>query len=244
MTIVEVKNVSVNYGAIPALTGVSMVLERGNIVVFLGPNGAGKSTFIKSIMGLKLINGGEIWHRGERIDRLSVHQIARRGISLVPEGRRLFSRMSVIENLYLGGYRREKKEIEAELLTTVQTYFPRLIERKNQIAGTLSGGEQQMLAIARALMSRAELILFDEPSLGLSPLMVKEVGEVIRKVNQEKKVSIIMVEQNAHLGLQLANYVYLLDSGRVKLEGTSAELSKTEEVIQAYIGTGGAEKST
>lgn len=244
MTIVEVKNVSVNYGAIPALTGVSMVLERGNIVVFLGPNGAGKSTFIKSIMGLKLINGGEIWHRGERIDRLSVHQIARRGISLVPEGRRLFSRMSVIENLYLGGYRREKKEIEAELLTTVQTYFPRLIERKNQIAGTLSGGEQQMLAIARALMSQAELILFDEPSLGLSPLMVKEVGEVIRKVNQEKKVSIIMVEQNAHLGLQLANYVYLLDSGRVKLEGTSAELSKTEEVIQAYIGTGGAEKST
>lgn len=235
----EVNNVSIRYATVPVLTEVSINLEAGKIVVILGPNGAGKSTFIKGIMGLKEISNGEIWHHGERIDRLSVHQIARRGISLVPEGRRLFSGMSVIENLYLGGYRRPKKEIEAELLRTVQIYFPRLIERKRQIASTLSGGEQQMLAIARALMSGAQLILFDEPSLGLSPLMVKEVGEVIRKLNQEKKVSIIMVEQNAHLGLQLANYVFLLDGGRVKLEGTSEELSKSEEIIRAYIGTGG-----
>jgi branched-chain amino acid transport system ATP-binding protein len=234
----EVKKISLRYGAVPALTDVSITLEPGKIIVLLGPNGAGKSTFIKSIMGLAPINNGEIWHRNERIDQLSVHQIARLGIGLVPEGRRVFSNMSVIENLYVGGFLRTKKEIETELIETVQIYFPRLIERKRQIAGTLSGGEQQMLAIARALMSGAELLLFDEPSLGLSPLMVKEVTEVIRKLNQEKKVSIIMVEQNAHLGLQLADYVYLLDGGRVKMEGTSTDLSKSEEIIHAYIGTG------
>lgn len=226
------------------MTDVSITLEPGKIIVLLGPNGAGKSTFIKSIMGLAPINNGEIWHRNERIDQLSVHQIARLGIGLVPEGRRVFSNMSVIENLYVGGFLRTKKEIETELIETVQIYFPRLIERKRQIAGTLSGGEQQMLAIARALMSGAELLLFDEPSLGLSPLMVKEVAEVIRKLNQEKKVSIIMVEQNAHLGLQLADYVYLLDGGRVKMEGTSTDLSKSEEIIRAYIGTGGGTETT
>lgn len=241
---VEVKKISLRYGAVPALTDVSITLEQGKIVVLLGPNGAGKSTFIKSIMGLAPINNGEIWHRNERIDRLPVHQIARLGIGLVPEGRRVFSNMSVIENLYVGGFLRTKKEIEAELIETVQIYFPRLIERKRQIAGTLSGGEQQMLAIARALMSGAELLLFDEPSLGLSPLMVKEVAEVIRKLNKEKQVSIIMVEQNAHLGLQLADYVYLLDGGRVKMKGTSKDLSKSEEIIRAYIGTGGGTETT
>lgn len=176
MKMIEVKDISVSYGAIPALADVSMVLEKGKIVVLLGPNGAGKSTFIKSVIGLKPINEGEIIHLGQRIDRLPVHQIAARGISLVPEGRRLFANMSVTENLYLGGYRRSKGEVDAEIQQTVRTYFPRLIERRNQLAGTLSGGEQQMVAIARALMSGAELILFDEPSLGLSPLMVKEVA--------------------------------------------------------------------
>jgi branched-chain amino acid transport system ATP-binding protein len=240
----DVRKISLKYGAVPALTDVSITLEMGNIVVLLGPNGAGKSTFIKSVMGLVPISEGEIFHRGERIDKLPVHQIARLGIGLVPEGRRLFSNMSVIENLYVGGFLRTKKEIEIKLIETVQIYFPRLIERKRQIAGTLSGGEQQMLAIARALMSGAELILFDEPSLGLSPLMVKEVAGVICKLNQEKKVSIVMVEQNAHLGLQIANYVYLLDGGRVKMEGTSIELSESEEIIRAYIGTGRVAKST
>ena len=240
---VEVKNLSVSYGKIPALVDISMILEKGKIVVLLGPNGAGKSTFIKSVIGLKAISKGEIIHLGQRIDKLPVHEIASRGISLVPEGRRLFANMSVIENLYLGGYRRSKGEIDEEIGKTVQTYFPRLIERRNQLAGTLSGGEQQMVAIARALMSGAELILFDEPSLGLSPLMVKEVAEVVLKVNQEKGVSIIMVEQNAHLGLQLADYVYLLDGGRVKMEGTQPELSKSEEIIRAYIGTSGTAKS-
>jgi branched-chain amino acid transport system ATP-binding protein len=235
----EVNSISVRYAAVPALVDVSIHLDAGKIVVILGPNGAGKSTFIKSVMGLKPVNEGEIWHHGERIERLSVHQIARRGISLVPEGRRVFSGMSVIENLYLGGYQRPKAEVEAEIMGTVQTYFPRLIERRKQLAGTLSGGEQQMLAVARALMSGAKLILFDEPSLGLSPLMVREVAEVVRKLNQEKNLSVIMVEQNAHLGLQIANYVYLLDGGRVKLEGTSDELSKSEEIIRSYIGTGG-----
>ncbi len=243
MRMIEVKNLSVSYGAIPALADVSMILEKGKIVVLLGPNGAGKSTFIKSVIGLKAINKGEIIHLGQRIDQLPVHQIASRGISLVPEGRRLFTNMSVIENLYLGGYRRPRGEVEAEIQKTVRIYFPRLIERRNQIAGTLSGGEQQMVAIARALMSGAELILFDEPSLGLSPLMVKEVAEVVLKVNEEKNVSIIMVEQNAHLGLQLADYVYLLDGGRVKMEGTQTELSKSEEIIRAYIGTAGTAQS-
>lgn len=244
MRMIEVKDISVSYGAIPALADVSMILEKGKIVVLLGPNGAGKSTFIKSVIGLKAINKGEILHVGQRIDRMPVHQIASRGISLVPEGRRLFANMSVIENLYLGGYRRPRGEVETEILKTVQTYFPRLIERRNQIAGTLSGGEQQMAAIARALMSGAETILFDEPSLGLSPLMVKEVGEVVLKLNQEKNVSIIMVEQNAHLGLQLADYVYLLDGGQVKMEGAKAELSKSEEIIRAYIGTAGTAQSS
>jgi branched-chain amino acid transport system ATP-binding protein len=244
MKIIEVKTISVSYGAIPALVDISMVLEKGKIVVLLGPNGAGKSTFIKSVIGLKPINKGEIIHLGQRIDKLPVHQIAARGISLVPEGRRLFANMSVTENLYLGGYRRSKGEVDAEIQQTVRTYFPILIERRNQLAGTLSGGEQQMVAIARALMSGSELILFDEPSLGLSPLMVKEVAEVVLKVNQEKNVSIIMVEQNAHLGLQLADYVYLLDGGRVKMEGPKAELSKSEEIIRAYIGTAGTGQSS
>jgi branched-chain amino acid transport system ATP-binding protein len=244
MKIIEVKTISVSYGAIPALVDISMALEKGKIVVLLGPNGAGKSTFIKSVIGLKPINKGEIIHLGQRIDKLPVHQIAARGISLVPEGRRLFANMSVTENLYLGGYRRSKGEVDAEIQQTVRTYFPRLIERRNQLAGTLSGGEQQMVAIARALMSGSELILFDEPSLGLSPLMVKEVAEVVLKVNQEKNVSIIMVEQNAHLGLQLADYVYLLDGGRVKMEGPKAELSKSEEIIRAYIGTAGTGQSS
>lgn len=244
MRIIEVKTISVSYGAIPALVDISMVLEKGKIVVLLGPNGAGKSTFIKSVIGLKPINKGEIIHLGQRIDKLPVHQIAARGISLVPEGRRLFANMSVTENLYLGGYRRSKGEVDAEIQQTVRTYFPILIERRNQLAGTLSGGEQQMVAIARALMSGSELILFDEPSLGLSPFMVKEVAEVVLKVNQEKNVSIIMVEQNAHLGLQLADYVYLLDGGRVKMEGPKAELSKSEEIIRAYIGTAGTGQSS
>jgi branched-chain amino acid transport system ATP-binding protein len=235
--ILELKHVSLRYGAIPALTDVSITLEAGNIAVLLGPNGAGKSTFIKSIMGLAPISQGEIWYLEERLNGLPVHQIARRGIALVPEGRRVFSNMSVIENLYVGGYQQVRKEIESKLRETVQVYFPRLIERKRQIAGTLSGGEQQMLAIARALMSGPKLILLDEPSLGLSPLMVGEVGRVILRLNEEKKVSIIMVEQNARLGLRLAKYVYLLEGGRIRLEGTSAELSKSEEIIRAYIGT-------
>jgi len=240
--VIKVKNISVSYGKIPALHDVSVSLERGKIVVLLGPNGAGKSTFIKSVIGLKAIHQGEILHLGQRIDGLPVHAIASRGISLVPEGRRVFANMTVLENLYLGGYRRPKREVEAEIQDTIRIYFPRLIERKRQQAGTLSGGEQQMVAIARALMSGAQLILFDEPSLGLSPLMVKEVAEVALKVNQEKNVSIIMVEQNAHLGIQLADYVYLLDGGRVKMEGNKAELSRREEIVRAYIGTAGAAK--
>lgn len=239
MNVIEVKNISVSYGKIPALQDVSIALEKGKIVVLLGPNGAGKSTFIKSIMGLKSIQKGEIIHLGQRIDQLQVHEIASRGISLVPEGRRVFANMTVMENLYLGGYRRPAKDIEADIKDTVRNYFPRLIERKSQMAGTLSGGEQQMLAIARALMSGADLILFDEPSLGLSPIMVKEVAEVVLKVNREKNVSIIIVEQNAHLGIQLADYVYLLDGGVVKMEGTKSELSKREEIIRVYMGTAG-----
>lgn len=236
MALLEVRNVSVSFGAVPVLTDISITLEAGKIVVLLGPNGAGKSTFVKSVIGLVQISNGEVYHRNERIDRLPVHQIARRAITYVPEGRGIFSNMSVIANLYVGGYQRTRNEIETEIVKTVGVYFPRLIERKNQNASTLSGGEQQMLAIARGLMSGAELILLDEPSLGLSPIMIREVAGVIRRLNIERKVSILMVEQNANLGFQLANYVYLLEGGRIRLEGTSAELSKKEEVIHAYIG--------
>jgi len=237
MAELEVRNISLSYGSVPSLIDVSIILETGKIVVLLGPNGAGKSTLIKSIIGLARISEGEIWYNGKRIDRLQVHQIARCGIALVPEGRRVFSNMSVIENLYVGGYQQTKKEIEVKMGETIKVYFPRLIERKRQIAGTLSGGEQQMLAIARAIMSGPKLILLDEPSLGLSPLMVKEITEVIGRLNRERKVSIIMVEQNTQLGFQLANYIYLLEGGHIRLEGITAELSKSEKIVNAYIGT-------
>jgi branched-chain amino acid transport system ATP-binding protein len=236
MELLEVKNISIKYGVAPALKDLSVNLDNESIVVILGPNGAGKSTFIKGVMGLVKISMGEIWHKGERIDHLPVHKIARRGISLVPEGRRIFANMSVLENLFLGGYQRGKNEIEEELEDTVKVYFPRLIERKRQVAGTLSGGEQQMLAIARALMSGAEIILLDEPSLGLAPIMVKEVAQVVKRLNEEKKVSIIMVEQNANLGFQIADYIYVIEGGEVRLEGTSEDLSKSEDIIHAYIG--------
>ena len=236
MELLEVKNVSVKYGIAPALRNISAKLGHEKVVVLLGPNGAGKSTFIKSLIGLVKIYEGEIFYRGERIDDLPVHKRARRGISLVPEGRRVFANMSVMENLYLGGYQRLKKEIETELENTVKIFFPRLIERRRQIAGTLSGGEQQMLAIARAIMSGARLVLLDEPSLGLAPIMVKQVAQVISRLNKEKKVSMIMVEQNANLGFQIADYVYVIEGGRVRLEGTNEELSKSEKIIHAYIG--------
>jgi branched-chain amino acid transport system ATP-binding protein len=237
MRLLEINNVSVSYGAAPALLDISIALEDGGITVLLGPNGAGKSTLIKSIMGLIHINKGEIYYQGKRIDGLTVNQIARRGVAIVPEGREVFADMSVIENLYLGGYRRTKKQIEAELANTIDIYFPRLRERRHQMAGTLSGGEQQMLAIARAVMSGAEMMLLDEPSLGLSPVMVTEVRDIILKINKEKKVSIMMVEQNARLGIKLASYVYLLEGGRIRLEGTCEEISKSEQIIKAYIGT-------
>lgn len=236
MTLFEVRQISVKYGSVPALNSVSITCDFGRIVVILGPNGAGKSTLLKAIMGLVPVSEGEIWHKDQRIDGLAVYQIARCGISLVPEGRRPFSNMSVMENLFVGGFQRSQEKIESELVETVQVYFPRLMERKRQLAGTLSGGEQQMLVIARALMSGAELILLDEPSLGLSPIMIQEIIEVILRLNKDKKVSIIMVEQNAHLGLQLANFAYVLEGGRIVLEGVSSELLKSEKIIQAYIG--------
>jgi len=235
--VLEARGICVKYGAVPAVKDVSISIGEGQVVVILGPNGSGKSTFIKSVMGLVPIEEGEISYRGARIDGLSVYKIARCGIALVPEGRGVFADMSVIENLYLGGYRRNKKEIEADILEMVKLYFPRLMERKKQMAGTLSGGEQQMLAIARALMSGARLILLDEPSLGLSPLMVKEVTGVIRRLNKERGVTMLMVEQNAGLGLNLADYVYLLEGGCVRLKGTSQELLSSDDIVRAYIGT-------
>jgi branched-chain amino acid transport system ATP-binding protein len=236
MGLLDARGVRVAYGAVVALRDVTVTVEQGQIVVLIGPNGAGKSTLIRSILALVPAIGGEVWFRGKCLNGLGVHQRARRGISLVPEGRRVFPNLSVLENLYVGGDRRSRREVEKELEESVRVYFPRLLERRRQLAGTLSGGEQQMLAIARAIMSGAGLMLMDEPSLGLSPLMVSEVKEVAVKLNREKGLSILMVEQNARLGLEMADYIYLLDGGEVRLEGPSAVVSKSEEVIRSYIG--------
>jgi branched-chain amino acid transport system ATP-binding protein len=233
----EVKGINVLYGVVRALIDFSLAVETGKIVVLLGPNGAGKSTFIRSVVGLVRVVKGEVLHRGVRIDILPVHEIARSGIALVPEGRRVFRNMSVVENLYVGGYQRTNREVQTRIDEIVAVFFPRLIERRRQIAGTMSGGEQQMLAIARALMSGPKLVLLDEPSLGLSPRMVKEVAAVVLRLNREKNVSMILVEQNTTLGFQLANYIYLVEGGRVRLEGTPGELSTSEEIVRAYIGT-------
>ncbi len=233
----EVIDLEVTYGPIRALSGVTFTVPAGQIVALLGANGAGKTTTIRAIAGLVTPRSGRIVFNGEDIQGEPPHAVIRRGLAVCPEGRRIFPNLTVMENLLLGAYcRRDPKSLTPDLVRIFR-YFPRLEERQNQRAGTLSGGEQQMLAIGRALMSRPSLLLLDEPSLGLAPLLVREVFQIITRLN-EGGTTILLVEQNAFAALGVAHYGYILENGRLVLEGSGSELLENPHLKQAYLGDG------
>ncbi len=231
--ILEVKNLNVSYGGIKAVKDLSFAVESGEIVTLIGANGAGKSSTLRSIVGLVKPESGEITFDGKAIASLPTDRIVGEGITLVPEGRRVFSDLTVLENLKIGAYMR--KDPLEEDIKWVYDLFPRLKERSWQLAGTLSGGEQQMLAIGRALMSRPKLIMMDEPSLGLAPIIVQGVFEIIREINKQG-MTILLVEQNANMALKAAHRAYVMETGRITLSGTGKELLENEEVKAAYLG--------
>ncbi|PYM94738.1 MAG: ABC transporter ATP-binding protein [Candidatus Rokuibacteriota bacterium] len=230
----EVENLWVRYGTVEAVKGVSFTVSAGSIVSLIGANGAGKTTSLRALTGLVQPGAGELRFESTSLVGLAPHQIVSLGIAHVPEGRRLFPKMTVLENLTMGAYLRPRIDV-ASTLTMIYEHFPILKERGRQRAGSLSGGEQQMLAIARALMSRPKLLLLDEPSMGLSPIMTAEVGKVIRQINS-LRVSIILVEQNAMLALTLAQYGYVLQTGQVVMQGKAEDLLRDEGVKKAYLG--------
>ncbi|MGB9663209.1 MAG: ABC transporter ATP-binding protein [Moorellaceae bacterium] len=229
------KDVHVYYGAIHALKGITLEVEEGEIVTLIGANGAGKSTTLRAISGLVRPQKGEITYQGHLLNRLSPQEVVKMGISHVPEGRRIFPNLTVMENLELGAYlNRDRRKVQAAL-AEVWRRFPVLQERQKQLAGTLSGGEQQMLAIGRALMTRPRLLLLDEPSMGLAPLLVKEIFTIIQEINRSG-TTVLLVEQNAHMALQVAHRGYVLETGRIVLAGPASELAGSEEVRKAYLG--------
>ena len=231
----EVKDLRVHYGTVEAVKGVSFEISERAIVSLIGANGAGKTTCLRALTGLVKPSGGEVRFENTSLVGLAPHQIVRLGIAHVPEGRRLFPKMTVLENLRMGAYLRTKRTEVASTLGMIYEHFPILRERGRQRAGSLSGGEQQMLAIARALMNRPRLLLLDEPSMGLSPIMTAEIGKIIRQINAQD-VSIILVEQNALLALTLARYGYVLETGLVVMQGNARELLQDEGVKKAYLG--------
>ncbi len=231
--ILEVKNLSVSYGGINAVKSISFNVPKGEVVTLIGANGAGKSSTLRSIVGLVKPASGSILLDGKEIAGKTTEQIVAQGITLVPEGRRVFSDLTVLENLRIGAYLR-KDNLDDDL-NWVYDLFPRLKERYWQLAGTLSGGEQQMLAIARALMSRPEIIMMDEPSLGLAPIIVQSVFDIIREINKQGK-TILLVEQNANMALHAAHHGYVMETGTITLSGTGAELAENEAVRAAYLG--------
>ena len=235
-TMLELKGVSAAYGAIQALQNVSLKVPHGAIVALLGSNGAGKSTTLNAISHLIDPAAGEVFFDGEAIHRLPSDEIVRRGLVQVPEGRQVFRDMSVRENLELGAFLRRSRSEMAEDLERVYGLFPRLKERTGQLASTLSGGEQQMLAIGRALMSRPRMILFDEPSMGLSPLLVEQIFETIVRLNREQGLTILLVEQDVRLALRVASYAYILENGEMGLQGPSTQLMNDPAVRKAYLG--------
>jgi len=232
--VLKVENLNVYYGGIHALKGISFEVPQGEIVTLIGANGAGKSTTLRTISGLLRPKSGEIYFNGKPITRIPAHQIVELGISQVPEGRRVFANMTVLENLELGAYARNTRDLKEDF-ERVFKRFPRLAERKNQLAGTLSGGEQQMLAMGRALMARPTLMLMDEPSMGLAPLLVREIFDIIREINQAG-TTILLVEQNAHMALSIAHHAYVIETGQIVLEGPAQELARSEKVKKAYLG--------
>ena len=236
MALLEVENLNTYYGHVHALKGISLTVDEGEIVTLIGANGAGKSTTLRTISGLLRPREGRVVFQGQELNNVPAHEIVYRGISQAPEGRAVFTTLSTNENLNMGAYSLggDKEAIE-ENRRRVFKLFPRLEERKNQIAGTLSGGEQQMLAIGRALMARPKLLMLDEPSLGLAPMLVKAIFQTIREIN-EQGVTILLVEQNARAALKLANKGYVLETGNIVLEGTAKELMGDERVRKAYLG--------
>jgi branched-chain amino acid transport system ATP-binding protein len=233
----EVYDLQVAYGAITALDGVSFCVPKGRIVTLLGANGSGKTTTLRAITGLSTPRAGRIVFAGQEMQGRPTHEIIRSGLAMVPEGRRIFANLTVYENLMLGAYFRRDQQVLGQDLDLLYDTFPRLGERRNQAAGTLSGGEQQMLAVGRALMSRPQLLLLDEPSLGLAPLLVKEVFHIITVLNQ-RGVTILLVEQNAAAALQIAHHGYVLETGRVVLAGSGNDLLAHPQLQEAYLGDG------
>jgi len=231
----SVKGLRVHYGKVQALKGVSLDVEQGQIVTLIGANGAGKTTLLRTVSGLKRPTSGEIWFDNRRIDATSSREIVKMGVAQVPEGRRVFPFMSVLDNLKTGAYTRSNKKSVLHDMEMVYSHFPRLKERGGQSAGTLSGGEQQMLAMGRALMTGPKLLLLDEPSLGLSPIMVREIAKIIRDINGEGK-SIILVEQNAALALRLAHAGYVIQTGAIVARGSGQDLLNDASVKKAYLG--------
>lgn len=235
MAMLEVKDINVYYGAIHAIKGISLAVDEGEIVTLIGANGAGKSTTLRTISGLLKPKSGTINFLGKDIAGMPAHKIVREGISQVPEGRRIFAEMTVQENLELGAFTRtDKSEIKADF-KMVFGRFPRLEERRLQQAGTLSGGEQQMLAMGRALMSRPKLLLLDEPSMGLAPLLIREIFNIIVDINKTG-TTVLLVEQNANMALSIANRAYVLETGRITISGDAKELAASEEIRKAYLG--------
>lgn len=235
MAMLEVKNLEVYYGVIQALRGISFEVNQGEIIALIGANGAGKTTTLQTLTGILPSKAGKILFEGKDITRMPAHKIVELGIAHIPEGRRVFADMSVYENLLMGAYTRKDKAEIAETLAMVYRRFPRLEERKNQRAGTLSGGEQQMLAMGRALMSKPRLIVMDEPSMGLSPIFVNEIFDIIKVVN-EGGTTVLLVEQNAKKALSIADRAYVLETGRISLQGKASDLLNDESVQKAYLG--------
>ncbi len=232
----EVKNLTVNYGAISALHGISLSVKKGDIVTLIGGNGAGKTTTLRTVSGLLKPKEGEVIYDGQDITKFPAHKIVAAGLSHVPEGRMIFANLTVLENLKMGAFLQRDKDVVAKELDYVFSIFPRLKERAKQIAGTLSGGEQQMLAIGRALMSKPKFLMLDEPSLGIAPILVKTIFEKIVEINRERGITILLVEQNANLALEISRYGYVLETGRIILQDDAAALRANPKVKSAYLG--------
>ena len=231
----KVRDLVVAYGGIEALKGISIDVPDGQIVTLIGANGAGKSTLLRTIMGLEKPRSGSVEYNEENLKGLNSQHIVTRGITLVPEGRRVFPNLTVLENLRIGAYLRKDEDGILKDIQRIYELFPRLEERNWQMAGTLSGGEQQMLALGRALMCRPKLIMMDESSLGLAPLVIKEIFNIIRRIN-ESGTTVLLVEQNANMALKVAHHAYVLETGRIKMEGSGRELLENEEIKEAYLG--------
>lgn len=235
MAMLEIKDLEVFYGMIQAIKGISFEVNEGEVIALIGANGAGKTTILHTITGLLEASKGEVFFDGENITKIPAHKIVSMGMAHVPEGRRVFANLTVLQNLKMGAYtRRDKNEIE-ETLATIYERFPRLQERQNQLAGTLSGGEQQMLAMGRALMSHPKIILMDEPSMGLSPIFVNEIFDIIRSVSSSG-TTVLLVEQNAKKALSIADRAYVLETGKIVLEGQASDLLNNDSIKKAYLG--------